>query len=581
MADERRDRDGTETRGSRAARARRRPPQETIPATRRERDRLRRIVRDRLRASRPVPPVTLNELFVLTEELLAQAACDPIHRKWLAVLINNEVWRPRLAGVPFERRLLLLPKCLRDADRCEGFFDEIGLVCRSCGRCEIHRLKAEAEGLGYVVLVSEGTAVVSALIRSGKIDAIIGVSCLSVLEKIFPLMEAAAVPAYAVPLLQDGCVDTSLDLDWVREVMHLTSQDVTERIAFDALRIEVESWFGSASLDSLLGPAPGETARLARAWLAKSGKRWRPFLVAGVYRALAGAAGAAGAPIPEAVRQVACAVECFHKASLVHDDIEDADEERYGEKTVHAEYGIPVALNVGDYLIGDGYRLLGEVELPAEERTRMLAAAAEGHLGLATGQGAELFWARRPRPLSSGEVLEIFRNKTAPAFAVALRLGATCAGAGRELWEHLDRYSEALGIAYQIRDDLEDILGQGAGSDADSARPSIVLALAYERAQGEERALLEALWRRSLASEDLPRARRTIATGGAVEIAERMLRDQEQRAIRALEGLSSPDLKGLLRRVIGAIFDRGEEGAAGEPAARDAHGRARGAEPAA
>jgi len=557
---------------------RRRPPQETIPATRRERDRLRRIVRDHLRESPPVPPVTFHELYVLTEEVLARAGCDPIYRKWLAVLINNEAWRSRLAGVPFDRRLLLLPKCLRDTKGCEGSFDEIGLVCRSCGRCEIGRLKAEAEGLGYIVLVSEGTAVVSALVRTGKIDAVIGVSCLSVLEKIFPLMEAGAAPAYAVPLLRDGCADTSLDIDWVREALHLTSADVTERIAFDALRADVESWFGSASLESLLGPAPGEAARLARSWLAKSGKRWRPFLVAGVWRTLA---GAGRAPIPEAVRKVACAVECFHKASLVHDDIEDGDEERYGEKTLHAEHGIPVALNAGDYLIGDGYRLLAEVDLPAAERARMLAAAAEGHLGLATGQGAELSWARRPRPLSSAEVLEIFRNKTAPAFAVALRLGATCAGAGRDLWARLDRFSDALGIAYQIRDDLEDIQRQGPGSDAEAARPSIVLALAYEQSQGGERAILEALWRRTLRPEDLPRARQAIAAAGGVEVAERMLRDEEERAIRSIEGLSNADLKGLLRRVIGAIFDRGEEGAAREPEARDAHGRARGAEPAA
>ena len=58
-------------------------------------------------------------------------------------------------------------------------------------------------------------------------------------------------------------------------------------------------------------------------------------------------------------------MECFHKASLIHDDIEDDDAQRYGEPTLHVEHGVPVALNVGDLLIGEGYRLLAECERAA------------------------------------------------------------------------------------------------------------------------------------------------------------------------------------------------------------------------
>ena len=59
--------------------------------------------------------------------------------------------------MPYEKRLLLLPKCLRDADGCPRKFDEVGLLCERCGRCVIHDLKAEAERLGYTVLVAEGS----------------------------------------------------------------------------------------------------------------------------------------------------------------------------------------------------------------------------------------------------------------------------------------------------------------------------------------------------------------------------------------------------------------------------------------
>src|SRR5207302_38560 len=134
-------------------------------------------------------------------------------------------------------------------------------------------------------------------------------------------------------------------------------------------------------------------------------------------------------PLPRGLRNLAVAVECFHKASLVHDDIEDGDATRYGEPTLHELHGTPVALNVGDLLLGDGYRLIATCDAPAEQIAEMVRIAAAGHRTLCLGQGAELCWARTPQPLTSVQVLDIFRQKTAPAFEVALRLGAAYAGA--------------------------------------------------------------------------------------------------------------------------------------------------------
>ena len=76
-----------------------------------------------------------------------------------------------------------------------------------------------------------------------------------------------------------------------------------------------------------------------------------------------------------------------------------------------------VALNVGDLLIGEGYRLLASCGVSAEQKSAMLRVAAEGQRELCRGQGAELLWAREPQPLTSLEVLDIFRKKTAPAFS--------------------------------------------------------------------------------------------------------------------------------------------------------------------
>ena len=533
-----------------------RPPKKNIPQTKIERDHVLQSVRHYVAEYNPVPPLPAEELKVHADRVVAMLQCDPVYRDYIGVLINNEIWRESLASIPFERRLLLLPKCLRVESKCPAPFDEFGLLCKQCGLCSIQDLQNEAERLGYPVLVAEGSAIVMSLIQTGKIDAIVGVSCLSVLERAFPYMEAAAIPGIAIPLLQDDCIDTTVDLDWVWDIIHLTSEDRTRRLDLTALREKVDSWFTPALLDQIMEPAEGETERIARAWLARAGKRWRPFLTVSAYQALCATPGAA---LPEDIRKIAVAIECFHKASLIHDDIEDNDKKRYGEKTLHEEHGVPVALNVGDLLIGEGYRLLGTCQVSPEQKAEMLLAASQGQRQLCRGQGAELCWARNPAPLKSVQVLDIFRQKTAPAFEVALRLGAIYAHNHAEVAEALKTYSEALGIAYQIRDDLSDLGSQGETNDIAGLRPSLVLALAYERAKGEQQVMLESVWRRALQPGLGPdKVEQLYVELKADERARTLLETYKEEAIRSLREVENANLKGLLRRVIGKIFNDAE-----------------------
>src|SRR5579862_2741514 len=227
-----------------------RPPKKNIPQTPIQRQHILEQVRAYVAEFKPVPPLPQNDLKVLADELVAKLGVEPIYRDYVGVLLNNEMWREQLAAVPFERRLLLLPKCLRVENRCPAPFDEFGLLCKQCGLCSIQDLQAEAESLGYAVLVAEGSAIVMSLIQTGKIEAIVGVSCLSVLERAFPYMEAAAIPGVAIPLLQDDCIDTTVDLDWIWEYIHLTSDDQTRRLDLGALRDEVDGWFSPASLEA-------------------------------------------------------------------------------------------------------------------------------------------------------------------------------------------------------------------------------------------------------------------------------------------------------------------------------------------
>jgi geranylgeranyl diphosphate synthase, type II len=546
-----------------------RRPQANIPQSRMEREDLKGFVARYVAENRDAltPPTPLEDLRVHADVVIERFGVATEYRDYAGVLLSNEAWREALAAVPYERRLLLLPKCLRVEDRCPAPFDELGLLCKQCGLCTIQDLQAEAERLGYAVLVAEGSALVMALIQTGKIEAVVGVSCLSVLERAFPYIESAAIPSIAIPLLQDDCKDTTIDVEWVWDMIHLTSDDQTWRLDIDNLREEVKGWFTEGSMNELFGNVPAnEAEQLARQWLAKDGKRWRPLLTACAYQALS---DNPHAPIPASLKKVALAVECFHKASLIHDDIEDEDSERYGAATMHAAYGVPVALNAGDLLVGEGYRLIAESGFPAEAVLEMMRIAATGHRELCLGQGAELTWSRRQHALKLKEVLGIFKLKTAPAFEVALRLGAACAGAAPDVHDVLKQYSEALGIAYQIRDDIDD-LAADAGL-VSRIRPSMPLAEAFDRSKGADRAFLEAVWAQAKVSrEDAARVREIFIQVGVEDRSSRLLESYKEAAIRSLAGLYDPSLKGLLRRVVGKIFKVEIQGWCSEFEARNA-----------
>ncbi|MCX7591015.1 MAG: polyprenyl synthetase family protein, partial [Kiritimatiellae bacterium] len=459
-------------------------------------------------------------------------------------------WWDVMAAVPPERRILLLPQCLRSRKSCRAETDGYGLLCRQCGGCPIGALQVEAEDMGYVTLVAEGTTVVTKLLESGRVDAVIGVSCTDVLERAFPYTAAYAVPSIAIPLLRDGCENTAVDEDWIREAIRLRSSvAVRSRPSLEDLRREVEGWFTPETVRRILGATATDTENIAILWLTKAGKRWRPVLTVAVFEALAGPQ----VGIPSGVRDLAIAVECFHKASLVHDDIEDNDELRYGEATLHRQHGLPVALNIGDLLVGEGYRLIARAALSAEHKARALAVAAEGHRRLCLGQGEELNPKNRATVLRPHEVLNIFRLKTAPAFEVAMRLGAICADADDAVCGVLSAFSEAIGIAFQIRDDLDDAQAVQHNCHAFLGRPSLMLALAGELAGPEAEKRLE-LAASGSGAQAVAGFGAWLAELGVEEKARKILEHYRRQAFRALAPVRNAELKALLYRITSRIL---------------------------
>ncbi len=513
-----------------------------IPETLEKRMELRRALKDFVEQKALCPPISLKRLETLAAEFAETSATDTAldeMKAWLMVEINNQLWIKTVASIPRERRLLMLPKCLRRDGVCQAEFDEYGLLCHRCGRCHIPSLQDKAEELGSLSIVAEGFTQVIELIENHVVDAVIGVSCLDSLEKAFPLLVRHAVPGLAIALNDSGCRNTHVDNDYVLELLCMIDESSLTLLDHEQVHQQVDRWFSRGELSQLLSPADDRTSTVCLDWICREGKRWRPFLLTSVWQALM------GKEIPtQDVKRAAVAVECFHKASLIHDDIEDRDLSRYGQPTIHALYGEAFAINAGDALLGEGYRILAESNNP--ELVRLIANA---HMKLCKGQGAELVWSEHPTPIDMDFVTFISRHKTVPAFEVALLLGLSCTGQFAHLRPMLIEYSEALGIAYQLKDDREDF----RESDGILAlRPSAVLAILCTRA--ENQSVVEVL----LQCEDM---RQVLQTAENKELLEtvlqevRMLENQyHQQALDALEGLDSLELKRLLYQVTEKIL---------------------------
>lgn len=158
----------------------------------------------------------------------------------------------------------------------------------------------------------------------------------------------------------------------------------------------------------------------------------------------------------ETLLHLSLIIECFHKASLVHDDIEDDADSRYDTETAHKKYGIPQAINTGDYLIGKGYRILSELPINAKLMAKGLRQISDSHLKLTQGQGADILFNAGQNKPGIDETLQIFRLKTGEAIKVALLLGAILGEADDAELLILNTFSDLFGISYQIRDDLNE-----------------------------------------------------------------------------------------------------------------------------
>jgi geranylgeranyl diphosphate synthase, type II len=422
-----------------------------VPKDKRIRELLRKEVTVFAAENKILPPASFEVLEKHSGILLEKLGVDEAFIDFTIVLLGNETWRKVVRATPFHRRLLLLPQCLRNNLQCKGVFDDLGLVCSGCKGCQIDDILGKAEELGYSTLVAEGTTVAIGLVEEGSIDAVIGVSCMPVLQNSFEPVSRAAVPVIGLPLLFDGCTNTSLDYDWLfSEMEQIAENKELMPLSVSMIKNKVKEYFGEENLREFF-PGNTETEKLALKTMALGGHRMRPQLSLLAYQSFA-------ETVSEEVQSaLAVIIECFHKASLVHDDIQDDEDFRYEQPALHKSEGIPVAINIGDYLIGKGYQLLANVPCDSSVKAECLKVVAASHLNLSEGQGADILLQQNIAQKSVDDILKIFEQKTGEAVKVALLTGAIAGNAPENELKILSDFSEFFGIAYQIRDDLNEL----------------------------------------------------------------------------------------------------------------------------
>ena len=245
--------------------------------------------------------------------------------------------------------------------------------------------------------------------------------------------------------------------------------------------------------DWLDASAPAGLGQAMRYAVLDGGKRLRPLLV------LAAAQAVDAAESPAALR-AACAIELIHAYSLVHDDMPcmDNDVLRRGKPTVHVQFGEAQALLAGDALQTLAFELLtpqdGSVSAVVQARCAGLLARASGYWGMAGGQAIDL--ASVGRPLTEDQLRQMHRLKTGALLVCSVELGAACADAVTpSVRDALIRFGQALGLAFQVVDDILDVtadsatLGKTAGKDAAADKPTYVSLMGLEAAQRHADAL--------------------------------------------------------------------------------------------
>lgn len=276
-----------------------------------------------------------------------------------------------------------------------------------------------------------------------------------------------------------------------------------------------------------------EVLREGMGYAVSGGKRIRPLLCIKLCDALDGDTGKA--------EVFGRAVESMHNATLVHDDIQDGDEYRRGRESVWRRYGKPQAINIGEALFANGYRhLLEKREMfDPEEWTSLMEVYNQAEVQVLEGQARDIEMRDSDR-VTEEDYMEMVEKKTGALLVAALQGAGLIAGRGERFLEELKGVGRLLGPAFQIRDDVIDLVGEkgreNLGNDVREGKRSMVVVKAVQSLEPPERTTLFDILdaeREATTSEDVDRAIHILESVSAVQeangVAEKMAREAQDR----------------------------------------------------
>jgi geranylgeranyl diphosphate synthase type II len=242
---------------------------------------------------------------------------------------------------------------------------------------------------------------------------------------------------------------------------------------------EVERWLAER-MDVLAPRVPQRLLEAMRYSLLAGGKRLRPILCVAFAQAVEG--------MGQAVEDAACALEAVHTYSLIHDDLPamDDDDLRRGRPTSHKKFGEAMAILAGDALLTEAFGMVAGGPEPFRGQLAFELSQAAGAAGMVGGQVLDI---AEDRPAELGYLLRLHALKTGDLIRVACRMGVIAGGGDLTALAAADRYGRAVGLAFQIADDLLDVsasaeeLGKPAGADAAAGRHTFPAVLGVERAR--------------------------------------------------------------------------------------------------
>jgi len=278
------------------------------------------------------------------------------------------------------------------------------------------------------------------------------------------------------------------------------------------------------------------------------GKRLRPIMA---YLSCRAHTNAPNAQAKE-VYAFGTVLEMIHNFTLVHDDIMDNDEKRRGKPTVHRKYGLEAGINAGDALFAESFQFLAESSLKPEIIKILVRDVAFMSKGIVEGQQMDVDFEKEPSKITIDDYLVMIEKKTALLFQVAAKGGALIAGASEQEVSDVAEFGRLTGIAFQICDDLldimgdEKIIGKPVGSDIRKGKKTLMVIHAFQNAVPEDVAALKrTLGNQDARDEELREAVAVLDLAGSIAFAREIAGKYNRQARSYLSKL--PDSKHKLR----------------------------------